>query len=1087
MYEQVGIEIVLEGLSKFNSDMNGVRKSISDLGGSARGITSPLSNMAGGLARIVEYTAGNLLASGIRAIGDAMVDLGKNAIDSAADLQRTTLMLQGLVAAEMAQGDKVTISKQIQNQATEKQIDKLQDLELSRNKQIYSMKEEELRIQQLTAKYGLNGVATQELIAQHNISIKKFNDTTAAIEDLKSKAEGYTTLQETIYQNQSTVNEMFDLAAGKTDILIAKLRTLSVTSPFTFQDIMTTYKYLMTFGVATDKAVELTQAMVDLGAARGLDSEQMQRFAYNLSQVFLAGKILAVDMRQLKLVTVDLATIVRKEMNMSIEELNAGLKSGKISMEDFQNAFIKFSKENAGGAAKRLSQTFIGLKSNIKDLFYFAAADLITPALQRVTDAANEVFQSMIKLVSEGVLKKVGEDIGTVVDVLFNLAYTYGPDVIKFFNNLGGAITFGLTPPDLSWIGRIIKFYQDRKAIVPMTPMEGYGGYGENATSTTPTIGGYTGYGTEAGKIPLPMKPFNITDFLPPSITIAIKTIGNVIESLHPIVKKLHDDFISVRDAILNEIKKAIDWLTGAEALGKLDNIVKFVTLHWDEFRTAILGFLGVQVIYSVILGLVGLLTALTSPVILLGILVGGLAAAWIGNWGDIQTVITNAYKDIKPKLDDIYKFIVNSLTPSINDIAKGWGEFSIKVNESLPGLGKLVEFLEKIALLVGGVALLLSKYMLDFIAKFDLPMATAIVDFLNNLGFALDALSKGDWTSFFSNLGNGLANFGSSINKMIANMMGRTPITWPTNNISPLPPVKQQTQFAPQNPFSGISAGQGIGTLDWSVQASKDIANLTAVINTGLANIGLSISTWFTSSVSNINMWLTTLQVNIITWLGVQSTTLTTWLSATWISISTWFTTAVANIGLYMSQIWLTISTYWGNIFTSVVNILILIGTTINTKFMEFVTSIGTWMVAGVKAVNDTYNDWLKAGENIIMGLVEGVKNKMQDFIDSVVEAVKKAVEAAKKAAGVESPSKVFMGIGENMAKGLALGIQNLKDLPALRVQAMTTGAVNAANVNAQPVYRSSTINMGGITINNARDAALAQAWIQQTVANSI
>lgn len=83
--------------------------------------------------------------------------------------------------------------------------------------------------------------------------------------------------------------------------------------------------------------------------------------------------------------------------------------------------------------------------------------------------------------------------------------------------------------------------------------------------------------------------------------------------------------------------------------------------------------------------------------------------------------------------------------------------------------------------------------------------------------------------------------------------------------------------------------------------------------------------------------------------------------------------------------------------------------------------------MIKIVKIVMDTWKetDWLELGKNVINGIVEGVKNGVGAIVQAVKDAAKRALDAAKEALGIHSPSRLFRDqVGMMISRGMALGI---------------------------------------------------------------
>ena len=90
----------------------------------------------------------------------------------------------------------------------------------------------------------------------------------------------------------------------------------------------------------------------------------------------------------------------------------------------------------------------------------------------------------------------------------------------------------------------------------------------------------------------------------------------------------------------------------------------------------------------------------------------------------------------------------------------------------------------------------------------------------------------------------------------------------------------------------------------------------------------------------------------------------------------------------------------------------------------LEAVVDIITGIVEAFKET-----DWKAIGDEIVAGIKEGFLGKWEDFIKSVTEKFDGLGKGIKKLLGIDSPSKLFAGIGENMALGLGGGFTDEMD----------------------------------------------------------
>ena len=81
-----------------------------------------------------------------------------------------------------------------------------------------------------------------------------------------------------------------------------------------------------------------------------------------------------------------------------------------------------------------------------------------------------------------------------------------------------------------------------------------------------------------------------------------------------------------------------------------------------------------------------------------------------------------------------------------------------------------------------------------------------------------------------------------------------------------------------------------------------------------------------------------------------------------------------------------------------------------------------------------------ISAGANLVTGLVQGIKNGAGFLVDAVKGMATSAINAFKSVFKIHSPSRVMMGLGDNISLGLAHGI----DLGAPAVNDSLTGAVD-------------------------------------------
>jgi hypothetical protein len=137
--------------------------------------------------------------------------------------------------------------------------------------------------------------------------------------------------------------------------------------------------------------------------------------------------------------------------------------------------------------------------------------------------------------------------------------------------------------------------------------------------------------------------------------------------------------------------------------------------------------------------------------------------------------------------------------------------------------------------------------------------------------------------------------------------------------------------------------------------------------------------------------------------------------------------------------------------------------------KFWEFMTvpgKVADAISAGTERISQAIADiweaiWVEVsswpgkmvemGRNIVQGLIDGIAGKNTEAASAGRNAMRRVREAAEDEAGIQSPSRVFMGIGSYLMQGLGLGIQNgTVDAAAKMRDAATTISAQMSAGNA-------------------------------------
>lgn len=99
-----------------------------------------------------------------------------------------------------------------------------------------------------------------------------------------------------------------------------------------------------------------------------------------------------------------------------------------------------------------------------------------------------------------------------------------------------------------------------------------------------------------------------------------------------------------------------------------------------------------------------------------------------------------------------------------------------------------------------------------------------------------------------------------------------------------------------------------------------------------------------------------------------------------------------------------------------------------LNTGMGEMVSTTEVKTGEMVSTITATREDFVAAGTDVVLGLVEGINGAAEQAIAAVANVAQQMSETARANLQIHSPSKVFEYFGEMLPEGLVVGIENLR-----------------------------------------------------------
>lgn len=97
-----------------------------------------------------------------------------------------------------------------------------------------------------------------------------------------------------------------------------------------------------------------------------------------------------------------------------------------------------------------------------------------------------------------------------------------------------------------------------------------------------------------------------------------------------------------------------------------------------------------------------------------------------------------------------------------------------------------------------------------------------------------------------------------------------------------------------------------------------------------------------------------------------------------------------------------------------------------LKSKVSSVYSTVTSMVSNTVSKIKGKVSEFTSAGANLINGFINGIKNKISEAAQWAANLAKSALDAAKNALGIHSPSRAFIAIGSYIGEGLAQGIRD-------------------------------------------------------------
>ena len=234
-------------------------------------------------------------------------------------------------------------------------------------------------------------------------------------------------------------------------------------------------------------------------------------------------------------------------------------------------------------------------------------------------------------------------------------------------------------------------------------------------------------------------------------------------------------------------------------------------------------------------------------------------------------------------------------------------------------------------------------------------------------------------------------------------------------------------------------------------------------VLNTiwgAVQSIFSQISNFIFASLNSI------LGTSISSWSQILSST-TQFLSQIWSSVTSWFSRVASSVGNGMRQAWSYVVSVGSQWVSAIVNAMSNFVSSVISGFSNAVSQVQGGMQRAYRTIVNFVSQFASAGMDLMRGLVRGIMDGMKWVVDAARNVARSAVNAAKNALGIHSPSRVFKAIGAYTMAGMHLGMNaegskviDLASSIASRVSSGFNSSLNVPKIQSDFRNASASVN---------------------------
>ena len=423
----------------------------------------------------------------------------------------------------------------------------------------------------------------------------------------------------------------------------------------------------------------------------------------------------------------------------------------------------------------------------------------------------------------------------------------------------------------------------------------------------------------------------------------------------------------------------------------------------------------GVGIVFAVLTGPIGLVVAAIAAAIAIGV-------ALYKNWDEIKAWAIEIWGKIVEFFQGVWENITGIFSGGSEGILSGITEWLGKLWEGITGIfGNILEFYIRIWDEIFGIFGTSTEEIFGVISEWVsgawntiTEIWNNVVEFFGNIWGAITALFRGDLDEAGTYLEKAYSGMFSFIEEIWGKIVEFFRGIWES--------IVGLFDSESESILSGI--GEWLSDIWDSI---TDIWDNIVDFYIGIWDEILGLFGTSTDEVfATLKEWLDKAQENIENiWNAI-----TEFFGSIWEAIKALFRGDLEAVGKHLEEAYSGMFEFIQNIWNNIYEFFLQIWDNISAGVMERANALREGIISTI----DTALEWIRAlpaqalqwGRDIIQGMIDGIRNMAGAVGDAIKGVAQGAINSVKGVFGMSSPSKVMLGIGENVSGSLGQGITN-------------------------------------------------------------